>query len=83
MPASMSDPAESFAAVTPGDTTASNFTKTARALYVGTAGDVAVVPKSGGTAVVFAAVPGGTILPVECVRVNADGTDADDIVALF
>lgn len=80
MPASMADPAEFAEAVTKSDTV--NFTGgAARALYVGGAGDVAVVLKSG-TAVTFVGVPAGTILPVECKRVNSTSTTATSIVAL-
>lgn len=82
MPASMSDPADGGQAVTTGDTAADNFSRAARSLYVGTGGAVTVVLKSGST-LAFANVPDGSVLPVECVRVNATGTDASDIVALW
>lgn len=75
-----SDPADSAEAVTPSDST--NFTGgAARALYVGTTGNVAVVLKDG-TAVTFSSVPAGAILPVECKRVNSTNTTASNIVAL-
>lgn len=80
MPASMSDPAEGAFAVTKSDST--DFARAARALYVGTGGDVTLVLKSG-TAILFANVPDGTFIPVECKRVNSTGTDASDIVALY
>jgi hypothetical protein len=51
-------------------------------LYVGGAGDVTMVGTDG-VAVLFAAVPGGTILPCSPVRVNDTGTDATGIVALY
>lgn len=73
-------PATDFEAVTPSNT-ASISTK-ARAIYVGTAGDVAMV-NARGTAVTFKAVLAGTVLPVQTTRVNATGTTATDIVALF
>lgn len=80
MPAQQSDPAEGFAAVTPSDS--ANFARMARALYVGGAGNVAVVGKDA-VAVTFVGVPAGTILPVECIRVNSTNTTATSIVRLW
>lgn len=83
---SLSDPAQNFAAVTPSDT--DNFVTTStkaaltKGLYVGTGGDVTAVMENG-TAVLFANVPSGTILPIRCIRVNDTGTDAEDIVRLW
>lgn len=74
------DCADDAAAVTPHDST--NFSSMTRALYVGVTGNVTVVMKSGAV-VLFSAVPVGTILPVRCSRVNATGTTASGIVALF
>ena len=78
-------PAVKARSVTKSDSTIVN----ARALYVGGAGDVAVVPledatsKGGsGTTVTFSAVPAGTILPVSCERVM-NATTATLIVALY
>ena len=51
------------------------------ALYVGGAGDVAVIMK-GGTTVTFVGVLAGTVLPIGITRVNATNTDATSIVAL-
>lgn len=60
-------------AITPNDAT--DLTdKEFRAIYVGTAGDIAVEHVSGGTPVVYEAVPAGTILPVKVGQVNATGT---------
>lgn len=73
-------PCRHAAAVTPNDS--ADLTHVCRALYVGTTGDVAVITLGGNT-VTFVAVPAGAILPVVCTRVLADGTDADDIVALW
>lgn len=53
-----------------------------RALYVSGAGDVKVVT-IGGSTVVFAAVPAGTILPVACVRVFSTGTTATGLVGMW
>lgn len=56
----------------------------ADAIYVGgTGGNVEVeLPGAGGT-VIFNSVPAGTILPVRSVRVEADGTTATNLVALY
>jgi hypothetical protein len=53
-----------------------------RALYVGSTGDVAV-KFSGGTTVVFANVPDGTLLPIRPSHLVATTTTASDIVALW
>ncbi len=74
-------PAYNQVAVTPDD---DDLIPETRGLYIGTAGDVTVLPAvPGATAVLYASVPGGTILPVRVVKVLDTGTDADDIVALF
>lgn len=78
---SSSSPASRFGAVTASNTV--NFSMgECRALYIGTGGDVTAV-SSDGTAVLFSNTSSGTILPVECVRVNATGTTASGIVALY
>lgn len=67
-------------AVTPSDTV--SLTKTARALYVGGAGNItALMPD--GSVVLFSNVQGGSILPVLVNRVNATATTATSIVALY
>lgn len=67
------------AAVTPSDSTPVN----CRALYIGVAGNVAVVPARGGSAVTFVGVQAGTTLPVQCSKVMSTNTTATNIVALF
>lgn len=59
--------ATSGGAVTPHDDTVLSF----KALWVGGAGNVSVDHTEGGTAVVYAGVLAGSILPVSGVRVNA------------
>lgn len=66
-------------AVTPSD--ANNLPWPAEVLYVGGAGDVAVVPITG-SSVTFSAVPAGTQLRIRCKQVLATGTTATNIVAL-
>jgi hypothetical protein len=69
-----------FVAVTPHDS--NNLPGRPIGLYIGGAGDVTLVGDDANT-VLFAAVPGGTILPCAPVRVNDTGTDATGIVALY
>ena len=67
-------------AVTPSDAT--NFTEGAcHAIYVGGAGNITAVVS--GTAVLFTAVPVGTTLRIRATRVNATGTAATNLVALY
>lgn len=56
-----------------------------RALYVGVAGDVTVILSRDTVAVLFKAVPAGTILPVRARRVLDTGTTPGngDILALY
>jgi hypothetical protein len=74
-------PAANAVAVTPHDAT--DLAQVTRGLYVGVAGDVSVEMLDTGTAVVFTAVPAGTVLPIRVTRVNATATDATNIVALY
>lgn len=76
---SLSGPATHGFAVTPHD--ANVLSETTRALYVGSAGSLAVVLASG-AAVTFAGVASGTMLPVRTTRVMATGTTATDILGL-
>lgn len=74
-------PAWSAVAVTPADADLSRVAT--RALYVGGAGNVAVVMSDGGAAVTFVGVQAGTILPLRVDRVNSTNTTATSIVALY
>ena len=69
--------ATSSAAVTPSDATVLDYD----ALYIGTGGSVVIKHTEAGSAVAFASVSGGTILPVAGVRVMA-ATTASNIVYL-
>lgn len=73
------DPATEAEVVTPHDT--NNFTKPARALYIGGAGNATLVMENGDP-IAFNGLLAGTILPVRCKRVNA-GATATNMVALF
>lgn len=79
---SRTNPSTLYVAVTPSDTV--NFPLgVARSLYVGVGGTVQAVPVSGGPAVQFSNVPSGATLLIEALRVNATGTTASGIVALY
>ena len=71
-----------YKAVAPSDDAVGNFENLARRLWIGTAGDVAVVDELGDVTL-FKSVPSGYELRVICSRVNANGTTAANIVALF
>jgi nitrogen fixation protein len=73
-------PADGAAAITPHDTNL--LTVTTRAVYVGGAGDLAVVMFNGDE-VTFPAVPAGTVLPVRAKKVKATGTTATSLVGMY
>lgn len=77
-------PAIDAAEITPAD---AELARVTRAIYVGTAGDLAVVMAGLGigatTAITFKNVPAGSILPIRCTRINTTNTTAADIVALY
>ena len=74
-------PASRGAAVTPSDDT--DLGSMAKALFIGTGGDVTVKMRDAGTTLTFKNVADGAILPVRVSRVMATDTTATDIVALF
>lgn len=67
-------------AVTPSDTV--SFAHMTRGLYIGGDGDVVAV-RSDGTAITFPGLLAGSLLPINCIRVNSTSTTATDIVAMF
>ncbi len=67
-------------AVTPAD--GSDLTDVTRALWIGGAGNVAVVTLDGST-VTIKGVQAGTLLPIRVSRVKSTGTTATDILALY
>ncbi len=76
-----------YAAVTPSDSTTYGTRWDTRkpiidALYIGVAGDVALVGDDGAAAVTFKSVPVG-LLAVNPYRVMATNTTATNILALF
>lgn len=72
-------PAEHAFPITPDDDT--DLSQSARALYVGGTGAVAITLPSGAE-VVLNGVVAGTILPVRVARVRQTGTTASHIVGL-
>lgn len=78
---SITAPSDRWVAVTPSDSV-NIATGAPRALYIGTGGDVDAVDASGNSAT-FSNVLSGTILPIECVRVNDTSTTASNILALY
>jgi hypothetical protein len=52
------------------------------ALYIGTGGDVTML-NAAGNPILFKNVPSGSFLDCQTTRVNASGTTATDIVALY
>jgi len=75
----LDQPAGNAEAVTPSDAT--DLTYVSRGLYVGGAGNVAVVMVSG-AAVTFTNILAGTILPIRLSRIKSTGTTATNLIAL-
>lgn len=69
---------DTASSVTASDTAPNVFTR----LYIGGAGDVAVVTEAGNT-VTFTAVPVGTQLDIRVRQVLATGTTATNIVGML
>lgn len=53
-----------------------------RAIYVGVAGNIAVV-RHDDTVVSFVGAAAGSVIPITYKRINATGTTATDLVALY
>ena len=66
-------------AITPHAST--NFVRRARAIYVGIGGDITVVNPDN-TTCLLVGVGQGSIIPAECIRINAIGTTAASLVGL-
>ena len=71
---------EYAAAITTSDTV--SLTGVTRAVYVGGAGNITAI-MSNGDAVLFSAVPVGTVLPIRCTRINATATTATLLIAMY
>lgn len=66
--------------VTPDDN--ADLSEVSRGVYIGGAGDVAVIMKDGQT-LTFAATSAGAVYPFRVRRVLSTGTTATDIVAIW
>lgn len=67
--------------VTPSNTT--DFPIAFRAIWVGGAGDVAIVANGDTTAVVYVGALAGSIIPMRGKRVNVTGTTATNLVGMY
>jgi hypothetical protein len=75
-------PASKLVAITKSDATDLTASKI-RGLWVGGAGDVAVIAAGDSAAVTIVGVPAGTLLPVSVVKVMSTNTTATSIVGLI
>lgn len=78
-------PCSKFALVTPSDTALLSYNgipRRTKALYVGTAGNLAV-KNDLGNAITLTAVPAGSVLPLAVTVVMSTNTTASTIVALY
>lgn len=75
----LSSPAIDGFAVTPNNST--DLTENCRALYIGTAGNVALITAKG-TTLTFVGLQAGQTLSVRASRVLSTGTTAGSIIAL-
>ena len=75
------DPVRTAVAVTPSDSADIRSGQLTRGIYVGGPGNISVVMDNG--TVVFTGVAAGTVYPIRVSRVNATGTTATNILALF
>ena len=76
---SLNSPADDGFSITPG---VSEFTTTARAIYVGGAGDVELISLKG-TTLIFKSVPAGTIIPMRSTHVLATSTTATFLIGVI
>ena len=75
-------PAGALVAVTPSDTV--DFTQgTAKALWIGGAGNVSVIAENDTVPVILTAAAAGQLIPLRVKRVRVTGTTATAIVAFF
>ena len=74
-------PALSLRAVTPHDT--NELAYLPKALYIGGAGNIALIALEDGAAVTLVGVQAGAIIPVRAKVVKATGTTATNIVAMI
>lgn len=68
------------AAITPND---NDVFSVPVSIYVGVSGNVVVRPANGAAAVTFSNALAGTVLPITAIGVNATGTTATNLVAIY
>jgi len=73
-------PAENCFVIAPSDT--AELPRATKAIYIGEAGDVTLVPVRGKTPVTFRNLPAGLILDVRVRAILASGTTARELVGL-
>lgn len=78
---SATGPGRQAVAITPDNST--DLATTTRGLYVGAAGDVAVILADDSAAVTFTALAAGIVHPLAVKRVKATGTTATGIVGVY
>jgi len=76
---SLMAPADDGFAITPND--GADLTRTPRSIYVGGAGNIALIT-SKGTTVTFTGLAAGSVLPIRANRVLATGTTATNLIGL-
>lgn len=84
-PTDLARPARGARAVTPADSDLTHPLKmiATRGLYIGTAGNVAVLLLNDADPVTFIGVLAGSILPLRVIQVRTTNTTASNIVALY
>lgn len=78
--AGLDSPAINGAAITPHAD--NDLAITTRAIYVGGAGNLAVI-MAGGTTLTFVGLAAGTLLPIRAKRVLVSGTTATSLIGLY
>lgn len=80
-PASPTAASRQYVVLTPDNAT--NWTQgLTRGVYVGGTGNLVAVMEDDSTCL-FSAIPAGTILPIQCKRINSTSTTATLLVGLF
>ncbi len=75
----LNSPASGAITITPSDTISLN--ETTRAIYIGGAGNLTVIMKSG-QEVTFSNLLNGNILPIRATQIKATGTTATQLIGL-
>jgi len=76
-------PGKNLLAVTPSDSVNITNYPSVRGLWVGGAGNVAVLAADDSAAVTLVGVQAGTLIPLRVKRVNSTNTTATSIVAIY